>query len=88
MSQDSEDKIVNLIGGKGFINESKNLSINNLDLNISFGSKSLSLPFSIKLNDFIAEKYPGTEKSYSSFMSKVTVQDDPDFDYDICRIIY
>ena len=83
VSQDSEDKIVNLIGGKGFINESKNLSINNLDLNISFGSKSLSLPFSIKLNDFIAEKYPGTEKSYSSFMSKVTVQDDPDFDYDI-----
>ena len=43
----------------------------------------MSLPFSIKLNDFIAEKYPGTEKSYSSFMSKVTVQDDPDFDYDI-----
>ena len=83
VSQDSEDRIVNLIGGKGFINESKNLSINNLDLNISFGSKSLSLPFSIKLNDFIAEKYPGTEKSYSSFMSKVTVQDDPDFDYDI-----
>jgi hypothetical protein len=27
------------------------------------------------LNDFIAEKYPGTEKSYSSFESKVTIQD-------------
>jgi hypothetical protein len=26
------------------------------------------------LNDF-AEKYPGTEKSYSSFESKVTIQD-------------
>ena len=37
----------------------------------------------IKLNDFIAEKYPGTEKSYSSFMSRVTVLDDVNFDYDI-----
>ena len=37
----------------------------------------------IKLNDFIAEKYPGTEKSYSSFMSKVTVVDKSPFDYDV-----
>ena len=41
------------------------------------------MPFSLKLNDFIADKYPGTEKSYSSFMSKVTVLDQPTFDYDI-----
>ena len=41
------------------------------------------MPFSIQLNDFIAEKYPGTEKSYSSFKSKVTVNDDKVFDYDI-----
>jgi hypothetical protein len=41
------------------------------------------LPFSIKLNDFIAEKYPGTEKSYSSFASEVTVIDDDPFDYRI-----
>ncbi len=43
----------------------------------------MQLPFSIKLNDFIAEKYPGTENSYSSFKSKVTVEDDKIFDYDI-----
>jgi len=43
----------------------------------------VQLPFSIKLNDFIAEKYPGTENSYSSFKSKVTVEDDKIFDYDI-----
>ena len=41
------------------------------------------MPFSIQLNDFIAEKYPGTEKSYSSFKSKVTVNDGDSFDYDI-----
>jgi cytochrome c-type biogenesis protein CcsB len=33
----------------------------------------MELPFSITLNDFIAEKYPGTEKGYSSFKSEVTV---------------
>ena len=38
------------------------------------------MPFKIKLNDFIAQKYPGTEKSYSSFESKVTVQDKEPFD--------
>jgi len=43
----------------------------------------VQLPFSIKLNDFIAEKYPGTENSYSSFKSKVTVEDDKIFDYEI-----
>ena len=48
-----------------------------------YGPKPLELPFGVKLNDFIAEKYPGTEKGYASFMSKVTVQDERPFDYDI-----
>ena len=41
------------------------------------------MPFSIKLNDFIADKYPGTEKSYSAFASEVTVIGDESFDYRI-----
>ena len=43
------------------------------------------MPFSITLNDFIADKYPGTEKNYSAFKSKVTVnKSDSDFyDYEI-----
>ncbi len=48
---------------------------------LSFGSKIYTLPFAIKLNDFIAEKYPGTENGYASFESKVTVEDkDGNFD--------
>ena len=50
---------------------------------MKYGSKEYELPFKIKLNDFIAEKYPGTEKSYSSFMSKVTVLDNSNFDHEI-----
>ncbi|MGY8944376.1 MAG: cytochrome c biogenesis protein CcsA [Flavobacteriales bacterium] len=41
------------------------------------------MPFSIRLNDFIAEKYPGTEKSYSSFKSEITVEDKDPFEYEI-----
>jgi cytochrome c-type biogenesis protein CcsB len=63
--------------------QSQGISVSGLDFYLQFGSKAIELPFSIKLNDFIAEKYPGTEKSYASFMSKVTVEDNENFDYDI-----
>ena len=76
-------KIINLLGGKGWSNPPEKLSISGLDFNIQYGSLKLELPFSIKLNDFIAEKYPGTEKSYSSFMSKIEVEDSESFNYDI-----
>src|SRR5699024_3321784 len=50
-----------------------------LDFHLRYGSKEYELPFSIKLTDFIAEKYPGTEDnptpSYSSFKSKVELID-------------
>ena len=78
-----ESEVVTLLGGKGIVNDPKAISVSGLDFYLQFGSKAIELPFSIKLNDFIAEKYPGTEKSYASFMSKVTVEDNENFDYDI-----
>ena len=83
ISTEGEEQQITLLGGKGFINDPKKISFGNLDFYLQFGSLPLALPFSIRLNDFIAEKYPGTEKSYASFMSKVTVDDSPTFDYDI-----
>ncbi|MFT6838575.1 MAG: hypothetical protein ACJAZR_002112, partial [Sediminicola sp.] len=71
------------LGGKGASNFSEKFNVGGLDFSLSYGSKIYELPFHIKLNDFIAEKYPGTEKGYASFMSKVTVEDDRPFDYDI-----
>ena len=73
---------ITVLGGKGIVNNMKKIKIGELDFYFKYGSKKLELPFSIKLNDFIAEKYPGTEKSYSSFMSKVSVKDIKPFDYD------
>ena len=71
-----------LLGASGTANSSQ-FTVGGLDFNLSYGSKVYELPFSVKLNDFIAEKYPGTEKGYASFMSKVTVIDERPFDYDI-----
>ncbi len=66
---------VTLVGSKGKQGEPKVIKLGNLEFTLSYGSKLFTLPFSVKLNDFIAKKYPGTEKSFSSFESKVTVQD-------------
>ncbi|MDA9595927.1 cytochrome c biogenesis protein ResB, partial [Flavobacteriaceae bacterium] len=76
-------EMIPLLGGRGFVNNPKKVTIDDLDFYLSYGSSKVVLPFSIKLNDFIADKYPGTEKSYSSFKSKVTVEDDKSFEYDI-----
>ena len=71
------------IGGKGRVQFTEPFTLGDLTFRISYGSRVHELPFSITLNDFIAEKYPGTEKAYSAFMSKITVRDKRPFDYDI-----
>ncbi len=78
-----EQQQLSVLGAKGVANSPVRVSVGGLEFWVKYGSKEYELPFSLRLNDFIAEKYPGTEKSYSSFMSKVTVLDDPTFDYDI-----
>lgn len=74
---------ISVLGGKGHSYDPKKISVGGLDFYVQFGSLPLQLPFNIRLNDFIAEKYPGTESSYASFMSKITVEDQTHFDYDI-----
>ena len=83
ISSNGDSKVVGLLGAKGIVNTPKKIRVDNLDFSLNYGSLEKTLPFEIKLNDFIAEKYPGTEKSYSSFESKVTVIDDTNFEYDI-----
>ncbi len=83
ISANGETKKQTLLGGKGRGDFTDKFTVGGLDFRMSYGSKVYELPFSIKLNDFIAEKYPGTEKGYASFMSKITVEDERPFDYDI-----
>lgn len=85
VSSKGETEEVRVMGGKGRTNPPVKVTVGGLDFWLSYGADQLTLPFSIKLNDFIAERYPGTQEGggYKSFMSKVTLIDDPSFDYDI-----
>ncbi len=76
---------IGLLGGKGFNSEMKTIELGDLKVNLAYGSKAIELPFAIQLNDFIAEKYPGTENVYASYKSEITVLDTPQnqFEYDI-----
>ena len=75
IESEGQTKEVTMVGSKGKIGEPQVVKIGKLEYTLFFGSKVYELPFKIKLNDFIAKKYPGTEKSYSSYESKVTVLD-------------
>lgn len=85
VTANGETKKVGLLGGPGNYGTLEEFEVGGLDMALQYGPKVLKLPFDIKLNDFIAEKYPGTESAYSSYKSKVTVFDekDGDFDYEI-----
>lgn len=73
VTANGETKTVGLLGGKGTLPNPKEVELGNLKVYLAYGSEQYDLPFSITLNDFIADKYPGTEKGYSAFKSKVTV---------------
>ena len=85
VTTNGETKQVGLLGGKGSNGKFEQIQVGGLDFAFKYGSKVLELPFSIKLNDFEAERYPGTERGYSAYSSEVTVIDDrsEDFDYKI-----
>ncbi|MFT5102936.1 MAG: cytochrome c-type biogenesis protein CcsB [Candidatus Latescibacterota bacterium] len=80
---DGETKTVELLGGKGSLPDPELVEVGGLKVYLSYGSRKLDLPFSITLNDFIADKYPGTTKGYSAFKSKVSVNDSETESFDI-----
>lgn len=85
VTTNGETQRVGLLGGQGMNNAFKQVRVGGLDFAFKYGSKVLELPFSIKLNDFVADRYPGTENRFSAFSSQVTVVDGQEgsFDYKI-----
>ena len=69
----NQRKEVTVMGKCGVQHPPATITLNALQFHLSYGAREEKLPFSLTLNDFIAEKYPGTENSYASFKSKVTV---------------
>ncbi len=85
VSSKGETKKIDVLGGQGVTRAPVLAEVGGLKVYVSYGSKEYVLPFSITLNDFIADKYPGTEKNYSAFKSKVTVNKSETefYDYEI-----
>jgi hypothetical protein len=88
VTANEQSDTISLIGGQGMLEPMEQLKVGDFDISLRYGSKILDLPFALKLNDFIAEKHPGTEDrptpSYKSFKSKVEVIDgSQSYDYDI-----
>lgn len=73
VSSEGESKTITLMGGQGIDSQPQKIELAGLEFYLNYGSKKIELPFALKLNDFIADKYPGTENSYSSFKSKVEI---------------
>ena len=61
-------------GNKGMEGKAEIVRAGDTELAVSYGAKQIKLPFSLKLRDFILERYPGTN-SASSYASEVTLID-------------
>jgi cytochrome c-type biogenesis protein CcsB len=73
VTANGETKTLNLLGGQYVNGRFEQVNVGGLDVAVKYGSIVKELPFSIKLNDFVAERYPGTEDNFSAFASQVTV---------------
>ena len=67
-------KKVNLLYRKGFLAMGQSVSIDDLDITLSYGAVPIEVPFSLGLNDFELVRYPGSS-SPSSYASQVTIFD-------------
>ncbi len=78
-----ETKHIKLNGGKFAIQPPTQFSVGKLNFRMSYGAMQMQLPFSIKLNDFQLDNYPGSQ-SAMSFASEITVIDPSEtFDFRI-----
>ena len=85
LSSGNDSIDITIWGGNGLQGESRQVRLGNKEVLISYGSLGRSLPFSLKLEDFILDRYPGSE-SPSSFESRVILEDDQNQLQKPCRI--
>ncbi len=70
----NQKKEVILRGDKGYEGKKSRFMLNGISVVMQYGSKPIKMPFSIMLNDFQLDRYPGS-MSPSSYASQVTVID-------------
>ncbi len=76
LNYEGKEKLTDLIFVKegGFTYLPTRVELGDATLEIAYGQKEMKLPFSLKLEDFIIERYPGSNAP-SSYESKVVVID-------------
>ncbi len=83
VSSDKETKTITVMGQPQALGVETVASFEDANISVSYGSKLMTLPLSLRLNDFVLARYPGS-MSPSSYESNVTVmQDNKSFDYRI-----
>jgi cytochrome c-type biogenesis protein CcsB len=83
---DGETKEIKLVGQRGNVGRVLDLEFkNNVKINLTYGSKYMTVPFAIRLNDFQLDRYPGSmaPSSYASEVTLIDKKNDVEFDYRI-----
>ncbi|HIP31597.1 MAG TPA: hypothetical protein EYG86_02420 [Crocinitomicaceae bacterium] len=75
VSDGEQSKNVELEGGQGMIPDHVVFDFAGLTYEMEFGAMKIQLPFGIRCNDFILDKYPGSDMA-SSFESELTIIDE------------
>ncbi|MDD5210975.1 MAG: cytochrome c biogenesis protein CcsA, partial [Sulfuricurvum sp.] len=72
---DGQKRDVYLMGqGRNFKGFTESFRLGDADISLEWGAKQIELPYSLKLDDFVMDKYPGS-MSPSSYESHVTLLD-------------
>ncbi|MBN2772817.1 MAG: cytochrome c biogenesis protein CcsA, partial [Prolixibacteraceae bacterium] len=74
---ENESTEITVSGTNGMVGEPHYVFLSGAEIKISYGSKNIELPFSLKLNDFQLDRYPGSN-SPSSYASEVVLIDKND----------
>jgi cytochrome c-type biogenesis protein CcsB len=74
ISMDGQDHDLFIIGRKGVEGTPVTIQLGKSTFSVSYGAKKVHLPFALRLNQFIMERYPGTN-SASSYASEITLVD-------------
>lgn len=73
-SEGNDSKIVTLEGGMGMIPTPEQVQLNGHTYRLEYGAKEIRIPFAVKCNDFIIERYPGSDVA-SSYASDLEIMD-------------
>lgn len=72
---DGQSRTIKLNGGRGIVGNLEVFDVNGVEFSMTVGSQERELPFYLKLNRFILDRYPGSQ-SPSSFASEITLLDE------------